>query len=87
MPNPPAQRILMTSSSPRWSRRGLVSLSHLLPPVQEWGGVEVLSSGSAEGRYEQENHPGTEVQLLSALKVSNPCVPRPIGGQVLSSVH
>jgi hypothetical protein len=42
------------------------------PPAQEWGGVGVLGSGSAEGRYEQENHPGTEVQLLYSLKVSNP---------------
>jgi hypothetical protein len=46
-----------------------------VPPVQDWGKVEVLSSGSAEGRYEQEDHPGTEVQPLSALKASNPSAP------------
>jgi hypothetical protein len=34
--------------------------------MQEWSGGKTLSSGSAEGRHEQQNHPGAEVQLLSA---------------------
>jgi hypothetical protein len=72
----------MTSSHLSAVVEALYLYHTFVPPVQEWSRVEILSSGYAEGRYEQENHPGTEVQLLPALKVSNP-----IGGQVLSSVH
>jgi hypothetical protein len=55
--------------------------------MQEWGGVEILSSGSAEGRYEQENHPGTEVQLLSALKASNPSALRVLNAGEQAHAH